>query len=173
MRVVLLWIVGLGGLVTTLGCASPKPDQELAVSDVEAYWAIDSTAGDTVYVSPVVRLRLTNRSARQAIEATATFRHKGDVATWGSAWERVTSPARPLPPGSALTLVLKSDGRYYTTGAPESIFAHEQFQDASVEVFLRVGSSSWVKMAALDVERRIGSRALQSPDPAPAAASSR
>jgi len=141
------------------------------VSDVEAYWAIDSSAGDTVYVSPVVRFQLTNRSATQAIEATATFHHKGDPGTWGSAWERVTLPKRPLAPGRSLTLALRSDGRYYTTGAPESVFAHELFKDASVEVFLRVGSSPWVKMAAADVERRIGSKSLESPIASPAPSS--
>lgn len=150
-------------LLVTLGCATPKPEEDLAVSDVDAYWAIDSTAGDTVYVSPVVRFQLVNRSAKQAIEATATFRHKGDTATWGSAWERVTLPSRPLPPGRSLVLALKSDGRYYTTGAPESVFQHELFKDASVEVFLRVGSSPWVKMAAVDVARRIGSKSLDAP----------
>jgi hypothetical protein len=159
------WVL-LAPLLASLGCATPKPDQELAVSDVEAYWAVDSSAGDTVYVAPVVRFRLTNKSARRAIEATGTFHHKGDVATWGSAWERVTLPDKPLPPGRAITLTLRSDGRYYTTGPPESVFAHELFKDASVEVFLRVGASPWVKMAAVDVERRIGSKSLDEPAPA-------
>lgn len=153
--------------LVALACAAPQPDKELAISEAEAYWAVDSAAGDTVYVAPVVRFRLTNRAATRAIEATATFHHKGDLATWGSAWERVTLPDRPLPPGRALTLALKSDGRYSTTGAPESVFKHELFKDATVEVFLRVGSSAWVKMAALDVERRIGSKSLAPPSPTP------
>lgn len=155
-------------LLTAPACSTPQPEQELAVTDVEAYWAIDSSAGDTVYVAPVVRFRLHNKSARQAIEATATFRHKGDSATWGSAWERVTSPHKPLPPGRTITLALRSDGRYYTTGAPESVFAHELFKDASVDLFLRVGASPWVKMATADVARRIGSKSLDEPTPAPA-----
>lgn len=154
-------------LLTTVACSTPKPDEELAVTGVEAYWAIDQSAGDTVYVAPVVRFQLTNKSARQAIEATATFRHKGDSATWGSAWERVTLPQKPLPPGRTITLALRSDGRYYTTGAPETVFAHKLFKDASVEVFLRVGSSPWVKMATADVERRIGSKSLEEPAPSP------
>lgn len=156
-----LWLL----LLAASACRTPEPAKELAVSDLEAYWAIDSTAGDTVYLAPVVRFQLTNRGATESIEATATFRRKGDPATWGSAWERVSVPQKRLAAGRTMTVALKSDGRYYTTGAPDGIFGHELFKDANVELFLRVGSSGWIKMGAADVERRIGSKTLASPPP--------
>jgi hypothetical protein len=152
-------------LLPLAACASPDPAKELRVSDIEAYWSIDSTAGETVYVAPVLRFRLDNLSATASIEATASFKRKGEDASWGSAWERLSVPGKRLEPGRSVTVALKSDGRYYTTGAPESVFSHAEFKDATVELFLRVGSSAWVRLAAAEVERRIGSKALQAPAP--------
>lgn len=142
-------------------CHTPQPDKELALSDIETYWAIDSSAGETVYLCPVVRFRLTNKSATQAMQATATFRRVGESATWGSAWEQVSNTRRPLRVGASTTVVLKSDGRYFSTGAPEGMFKHALFKDAHVEVFLRVGGSGWVKLIDTDIERRIGAHSVQ------------
>jgi hypothetical protein len=41
------------------------------------------------------------------------------------------------------------------------MFANEHFKDALVEVFVRAGSSGWVKFGEADVERRIGSRRVE------------
>lgn len=155
-------------LFLLVACATPDPRTQLAVDELEAYWAIDSSVGETVYVAPVARLRLTNVSASQSIEVTASFKRKGEDASWGSAWQRLSTPDKRLAPGASTTVALKSDGRYYTTGAPESVFSHTEFKDATVEVFLRVGSSGWIKLGAADVERRIGSKALAAtPAPSP------
>ena len=56
--------------------------------------------------------------------------------------------------------MLKSDARYHSQGDAESMFRHELFKDATVEVFLRLGSSPWTKFGRLEVERRVGSKTL-------------
>jgi hypothetical protein len=147
-----------------VACRAPNPKQELEVRELETYWAVDPAKGDTQYLAPVVRLRLHDKGAQplKAIQATATFRRKGEeTLTWGSDWKQVTPSSKPLVPGQEVSVELKSDARYYSTGPPESMFRHELFKDATVEVFVRVGSSGWVKMAAVDVERRIGSKSVQ------------
>jgi len=107
---------------------------------------------------------------------TATFRRKGEEnLTWGSDFRQVSTRREPLVPLQVLSVVLKSDARYYSTGAPEAMFSHEDFRDTTVEVFVRVGSSGWTKVGAMDVDRRIGARAVQdqvagSPAPAPSPA---
>jgi len=153
-------------VLTTAACKAPEPRAELEVSEVETYWVIDSAAGMTLYISPAVRFRLRNKGAKPwgTIQATATFRRKGEEAqTWGSDWRAVSAAGKPVAPGQDLIVVLKSDGRYYSTGTPESMFQHELFKDARVEVFLRIGSSGWVKFAEADVERRVGARAIEEP----------
>jgi hypothetical protein len=149
-------------------CRAPEPKAELELTDMETYWVIDSALGTTEYIAPAVRFRLRNKGARPwgAIQATATFRRKGEEGqTWGSDWRQVTTSAKPLAPGQDTLVVLKSDGRYYSTGTPESMFRHQLFKDAKVEVFLRIGASGWVKFAEADVERRIGSRAVEAQPP--------
>jgi hypothetical protein len=151
-------------LLPMVACKAPEPKAELEVFEVETYWVIDSAAGMTLYISPAVRFRLRNKGVKPwgTIQATATFRRKGEEAqSWGSDWRPVTAAGKPLPPGRDILVVLKSDGRYYSTGTPESMFKHELFKDAKVEVFLRIGSSGWVKFAEADVERRVGARALE------------
>jgi len=151
-------------------CRSPDPKTVLEVSGVETYWAIDSAQGERQYIAPVVRLQVVNKGSQplRTVEAQATFRRKGESTIWSSAWQRVTGPqGSPLSPAAQSLVVLKpeGEGRYYSTGPPEGMFQHPQFRDATVEVFLRIGSSSWTRFTGADVERRIGTRAVQAGGP--------
>jgi hypothetical protein len=147
-------------------CRSPDPKAVLDVTDLETYWAIDSAHGQTQYIAPVARFKVRNKGQRdeRTVEAQATFRRKGDDAIWSSAWQKVTAPgSHVLPPGAEALAVLKpeGEGRYFSTGAPETMFQHASFRDATVDVFLRIGSSPWTKFLSADIERRIGSRTVQ------------
>ena len=149
-------------------CESRDPNKELELLDLETYWAVDSSVGERHYIAPVARFQLRNKGGEplRAVEATSTFRRKGEEQLdWGTAWERVTLPEKPLAPGQKALVLLKSDGRYYSTGEPRSFFENSLFKDAKVTVYLRVGSSQWEKFAERDVERRIGTRALEPPKP--------
>src|SRR5258708_8619409 len=119
-------------------------------------------------MAPAVRFRVHNKAPEPilSIQATATFRRVGEDENWGSAWEQVTPVKKPLPPGKDVVVVLRSDGHYTSSGAADSMFAHPQFKDTRAEVFLRVGSSGWVKMAESPIERRAGCHTGRSP-PAP------
>jgi hypothetical protein len=145
-------------------CQSPDPQKELEVRGIETYYAIDRKAGDTLYISPVVRFRLANKSAAAAgpIQASANFRRVGEEAqTWGGAWVQVTPSGRLLEAGKDQDVVLQSEGHYTTTGDASGIFTHELYKDVTSEVFVRVGSSGWVKMAQAPVDRRIGPKSVQ------------
>ena len=155
-------LIGLLAL-PLLACQPPDPKQELAVSDAECYWAIDKNSGGTLYIAPVVRFQVKNVGQREqrTLQATVTFRRKGEEQTWGSAWLEVTPRGKPLKPGESTTVALKSDGRYYSTGPLEGMFEHQLFKDAHATLFLRLGGSPWVEFASLDAERRIGSRTVE------------
>lgn len=156
--------LALASLACLLGCRAPDPKRELDVRELETYWAIDPTRAETQYMAPVVRFRLHNIGAKSqpSIQATATFRRKGEEAvSWGSDWKQVTPSSKPLAPGQEVFVELKSDARYYSTGSPASMFEHALFKDATVEVFVRIGASEWTKLAVADVERRIGPKSVQ------------
>jgi hypothetical protein len=151
-------------------CSSPDPKQELEVADLDAYWAVESPVGGTQYIAPAVRMVVRNKGSKphRSVQATTTFRRKGEEQTWSSAWQVVSPVAgKVLGPGESRLALLKPDaeGRYHSTGTPESMFQHPQFKDVEVDVFLRVGSSAWSKFAAVDVERRIGPRGAPSAQP--------
>jgi hypothetical protein len=163
-------------LAPVLSCHAPDPQAVLEVSDIETYWAVDPQAGDTRYIAPTVRLHVKNKGgdSLRSVQATATFRRKGEAQTWGSDWQQVSTSARPLGPGQMTLVVLKSDARYSSPGVePEAMFAHQLFKDARVEVFLRVGSSAWTRFGDADIARHIGSKTVQEAAPAvsPGAAS--
>ena len=75
------------------GCKAPEPKVELDLTDLETYWVIDSAVGTTQYIAPAIRFHVKNKGARawSGIQATATFRRKGEEQTWGSDWQTVTA----------------------------------------------------------------------------------
>ena len=94
-----------------------------------------------------------------------------ETTTWGGDFRQVSTHAKPLPAGQSESLVMKSDTRYYSNGSTEGMFAHKEWKDATVELFVRVGRSRWTKFGEMvDVERHIGAHSVQdaaaSPSPA-------
>lgn len=164
----LLFALCLALAGTSWGCSSPDPKAELEVSGLETYWAIDSAVGERLYIAPVARFQLRNKGRQElrSIQISASFRRKGEEQIdWGSAFEQIAPARKPMPPGQTTSVMLRSDGRYYSSGAPESFFEHKLFKDARAQVYVRIGASPWVLMAEADVERRIGTRALGALNP--------
>lgn len=151
-------------------CRTPDPQAEVELTNVETYWAVDSPAGETQRIAPVVRFQLRNKGQEplDSIQATATFRREGETQAWSGAFLEVKPPAgKELKPGQAAPVMLKpeGEGRYTSTVSPEQMLAHAQFKDVRVEVFIRLRASSWVKMAETPVERRLGSHAVATAGP--------
>jgi hypothetical protein len=147
-------------------CRAPDPKAELELRDVETYWAVDPSMGETQFLAPVVRFQLANKSARsRSIQAMATFRRKGEGPAWSSAWFQASPlpSGEPLPAGQNVLVVLKPDGegRYTYRGVPEAMFQHPEWRDVTAEVFTRVGSSSWTKFLDVEVPRRVGSQSVE------------
>ena len=88
----------------------------------------------------------------------------GKRRDWGSAWEQVT-PAKQAP-RSRDGRARGAPARTGTTprAAPQIPCSPTRCsRTRTVEVFLRVGSSGWVKMAESPVERRVGSKNGRAP----------
>jgi hypothetical protein len=147
------------------GCAAPDPRAELEIQDVETYWAIDSPAGGTQFLAPVVRFTVKNKGtkSRRSILASATYRRVGETEAWSSAfWKVAPVKDASLAPGAAYPALLKpeGEGRYTSTGPPEGMFAHPGWKDVSAEIFIRVDSSGVVSFGTFPIERRIGSKGI-------------
>ena len=168
------WVVGFRRLclaaalsAAASSCQSPDPQAMLELTDLEAYWAIDPSSGDTRFIAPAARFNVKNKGPDplRSVQATATFRRKGETETWGADWQQVSASAKPLAPGQTVRVVLKSDARYSSPVEPEAMFTHQEFKDARVEIFLRVGSSPWTRFGETDVDRRIGAKDVQAAAP--------
>jgi hypothetical protein len=151
--------------LSVAACAAPDPKAELEVLGLETYWAVDAPKAGEQYIAATVRFEVRNKGKRPwgSIQASAGFRRPNDQGVfeeWGGDWRQVAPSQKPLKPGEGLLVVLKSDARYHSAGGPESMFQHEAFRDAKVEVYLRLGSSGWVKFGEAPVERRIGARSV-------------
>jgi hypothetical protein len=151
-------------LVLLAACKAPDPQAAVEVTNLETYWAVDSPSGETQYIAPVVRFQLRNKGqqALDSIQATATFRREGENEAWSGSYQQVKPPGGELPAGRAVPVMLKpeGEGRYKSPVSPEQMLLHADFKDVRVEVFIRLGSSNWVKMAEMPIERRLGSHAV-------------
>jgi hypothetical protein len=140
-------------------CRSHDAARELAVSDVQTYWIVDSPQQGQNYVAPAVRFRLRNVSAEEigSVQARARFPapDQGEEP-WGSIQEQVSTWQKPLRPGQDAVVTVRSAGRYHAAADPEEILRSPAFKDPRVEIYVRIGSSNWAKLGEAPVERRIG-----------------
>jgi hypothetical protein len=150
-------------VVAAVGCSSHDPAKELAVSGVETYWIVDSPQQGQNYISPAVRFRLKNASSRTigSVQARARFPAPDQREAWGSIQEQVSTWSRPLEPGKEAVVTVRCAGRYHAAADPQDMLRSPAFKDPKVEVYVRIGSSSWAMMAEATVERRIGAPETQ------------
>jgi hypothetical protein len=155
-------------VVFAWACGAADPKKVLSVQGVQGYWVVDTEKSQTNYIVPTIRFELKNVSAEPIsnIQATATFRRKGEDSQWGDSFVTVATRDKPLPAGQSSLVEMRSNADYYTPGAPvapEIMFQHGLFRDATVEVFVRVGRSGWVKMASAEIPRRLNPPPRDSP----------
>jgi hypothetical protein len=152
-------VVGLVILAaSTTACGSHDPARELALSGMETYWIVDSPEGGQNYIAPAVRFHLKNVSARPlgSIDARARFPVPGQEESWGSIQVAASTWSQPLEPGQEREVTIRSVGRYHAAAPPADLLRSPGFVDPTVEVYVRIGSSHWARLATGKVERRIG-----------------
>lgn len=145
------------------GCRSHDPQAELEIRDVETYWIVDSPRAGENFIAPAVRFRLRNRGMQElgSVQARARFPGTADEEPWGSIQEQVSTWRQPLRPGQDVVVVVRSVGRYHASADPEDMFRSPEFRDPRAEVFVRIGSSNWVRLAEAEVVRRIGAPGVE------------
>jgi hypothetical protein len=140
-------------------CRSHDAARELAVSDIQTYWIVDSPQQGENYVAPAVRFRLKNVSPYElgSVDARARFPapDQGEEP-WGSIQEQVSTWRQPLLPGHDRVVTVRSAGRYHSAAEPEAILRSPAFKEHRVEIYVRIGASNWALLGEAPVERRIG-----------------
>ena len=150
-------------LAASTACQGHDAARELALSGIETYWIVDSPREGQNYIAPAVRFRLKNTSPATlgSVQARARFPAPGQDEVWGSIQEQVSTWSRPLERGQEVVVTVRSAGRYQSTADPEDILRSPSFQDPRVEVYVRIGSSTRVRLAEAAVARRSGAPGTQ------------
>jgi hypothetical protein len=164
LRSLALAALALAALVlAAVGCSRHDPAKELALSGLETYWIVDSPQHGQNYIAPAVRFHLKNVSGHTlgSVQARARFPAPNQREAWGSIQEQVSTWSRPLEPGKEVLVTVRCAGRYHAAADPQDILRSPAFEDPKVEVYVRIGSSNWAKMAEATVERRIGAPEAQ------------
>jgi hypothetical protein len=150
-------------LLPALACTSHDAAKELAVSEVETYWIVDSPQQGQNYIAPAVRFRLRNvgPATLGSVQARARFPAPDQEEVWGSIQEQVSTWSKPLEPGRDALVTVRSAGRYHAPADPEEILRSPAFKDPRVQIYVRIGSSNWAMLAEAPVARRIGAPGVQ------------
>jgi hypothetical protein len=178
-RVALVVLNGLHGLnalngaalllpVLLAGCTDSEAEAKakaLELEEVAAYWAVRGKDREqNNYIHPVVRFRVKNTGSAEAgyVQAMAVFKRETfPDEPWGNDFLYSIADA-PIAAGArSEILTMRSDTNFVSKDAPERMFQNEKWETITVEVFLRVGPSSWQPALSLEVPKQIGAPGVE------------
>lgn len=137
----------------------------LELGDVTGYWAVrGKDAEENNYIHPVIRFRVLNHGAEAVgyVQAMAVFKRESlPDESWGNDFLYSIAEEPIAPGGASDVLTMRSDTNFISKDAPEQMFQNEKWERVNVEIFLRVGASTWRPVLDLEVPKRIGAPGLE------------
>lgn len=151
-------------VVLTAGCGGQQVDlvKTLEVVDPTTGWYDAGVVeGGKNRLVPSISFRLKNRSTQDltgSVQVNAVFRRVKETEEWGSAYVRAVD-STGLPAGAiSPPVVLRSNLGYTGTEPRVELLKNRQFVDARAELFVKHGSSQWVKLGDFAIERQLLTR---------------
>ncbi len=138
---------------------------QMELSDLVAYWAVrgqDSEGNN--YIFPSVRFRLENASAEpvEYVQVMSVFRRESaPEEAWGTGYLHSVNDGPLAPAQASPEHILRADSNYLSQGSPQRMFENPLWEDVEVEVFVRVGASSWVSRGRTTALRRLGAPGVE------------
>lgn len=149
--------------VGTAACTDARANETargMEVTELVAYWAVrgrDSEGNN--YIRPAVRFRVKNNNPEpvQYVQVMSVFRRESaPEEAWGTGYLHSISEEALAPGGETGEQTLRADSNYLSQGAPARMFENELWEDVEVEMFVRVGASTWVSHGKTVALRRLG-----------------
>ncbi len=106
---------------------------------------------------PSITLQLRNRSNEplRSVQINAIFRRVGEAEMWGEHFGWAVQRDE-LAPGATTDVLVMRSALGYTGEQPRmQILQNSQFVDAKVELYVRRGAQSWVKLAEYPIQRQL------------------
>ncbi|HZT76575.1 MAG TPA: hypothetical protein VFA27_07945 [Vicinamibacterales bacterium] len=128
----------------------------LTVDLLSTGWRDAAPASGRNKIVPSASVRVTNASDRTlpAVQVNAVFHRRGEDGAWGSAFVAATGSSG-LTAHAGATLTLNSERGYTSDAAQEQMLTHQQFVDATVDVFAKYGSHQWTRVGAYPIARQL------------------
>lgn len=140
------------------GCESREVEKDLKIVDVHTGWYdTGPQQGGANKLVPSISIELQNISDRDiaSVQLNAVFKRVGETTTWGEHFIRAIDTAGLAAGSTTNSIVLRSSLGYTGTQARLTMLENREFVDATVEIFGRHGSRTWVKMAEYPIERHL------------------
>lgn len=166
--IALLVLLGLAAGAVSSGCSDAASEEQAAsleVVDVAAYWAVRGKDREgNNYIHPVVRFRIRNDGTKPAgyIQVMAVFKRESlPDEPWGNDFLYSISDEALPPGGTSDLLTMRSDTNFISKDSPEQMFQNEKWEEVTVQLFLRVGPSSWKPALERVVPKQIGAPGVE------------
>jgi hypothetical protein len=139
------------------GCADPVDvATAIQIDSVTTRWVDEGVVDGKHKIVPAATFILKNVSDKDVglVQVNAVFRQANSAAEWSSAF--VPAAANRLPAGSSSgTVVVRGTQGYTSIEVPDAMLRNSQFVDAKVDIYVKSGSSNWIKRAEPPIARQL------------------
>lgn len=139
------------------GCRAREVEKDLRLTDVETGWYDAGIVDGQNKLVPSVTFRIQNVSqeAIDGVQINAIFRRVDEQEAWGDRLVRGIGDEGLEPGTTGQPLVVRSERGYTGTEARAQMLKNSHFVDATVELFGKHGSRTWVKMGEFPIDREL------------------
>ncbi len=108
-------------------------------------------------IVPSISLKLTNAgpSTVGPVQLNLIFRRVGDPEEWSTALVRAVGSEGLVPGATSAAVVVRAPQGYTGTQPRAQLLQNSLFIDAKVDVFGKVGASTWARLGDFRIERQL------------------
>lgn len=151
--------LALAAAVAAAACSSPPPVAEtLRIDEVVTGWFDAGVTEDgRNKIVPSISLKVTNTGPQTVgpVQLNLIFRRVGDPEEWSTALVRVVGSDGLQPGATSASVVVRAPQGYTGTQPRAQLLQNSLFVDAKVEVFGRIGASTWTRLGEYPIDRQL------------------
>jgi len=148
----------LATLFLFAACESREVEKDLKIVDMHTGWYDAGVmAGGQNKLVPSISLKLQNISDRDiaSVQLNAVFKRVGEDTAWGEHFIRAIDTDGLKAGSTSGNIVLRSSLGYTGSQSRIQMLQNKDFVDATVEIFGKHGSRTWVLMGEYKIDRQL------------------
>ena len=141
-----------------IGCESREVEKDLKIVEVRTGWFDLGVVGGMNKLVPSISLELENVSARdiESVQLNAVFKRVDDQdMAWGEHFIRAIDTDGLKAGSTSGNIVLRSSLGYTGSQSRIQMLQNKDVVDATVEIFGKHGSRTWVTMGDYQIDRQL------------------